>query len=340
MDPLTHTLSGIVLANLVGPDAGRAAYTATLVVAANLPDIDFLTRPLKTLGSPKYYHNFTHSVVGVLLLSSGAALLTHIVHPFLGTVQLMGLYLLGCGFHTLLDTVIASCFVRLLWPFSNRQVSMALLAGLNFRTASRDCGRPRYLRCVLCQLRGGLFNPTLFLFSSGDLLGLLWPEERRMVSSLTLFAAGAGFAGLYGWKLWVGREVSKGHPEVRSSSLHIYPADVIPSRWLAIEETPTEYRMFSIRGIPPRIRSLRRLPRPETCSHPAVVRSRSNGLYALYRSRMAHPYVEYREHNGNIRVTWKDARYLQSPSVDLYAVKIDYTKDLEQVSQEFRECWK
>ncbi len=340
MDPLTHTCSGIVLAHLIAPDHSHVAYTTVLVVAAQLPDIDFIVRPFKTLGSPKYYHNFTHSLLGICSMSPIAALLTYIFYPFAGPVQLGALYLLGSGVHILLDSAIASCYVRPLWPFSGRQVSMALLVGLNFRTASKKCGRPHYTRCLLCQLRGGLFNPALLILALGAGSGFLWPDQRRLVSVWAFAALGIGGAVLYLWKRRITRSILSAYPGVARSSLHVYPADVVPCRWLVIEETPTAYRLFSVRGLRPGIRQTQTLPKPETARHPAIEHSMQSPLLGLYKGRMAHPYAELREAGGLTTVTWKDLRYLQSPVVDLYALKLTYTPRLKLVAQEFRECWK
>ena len=66
-----HTISGVVQSNLLGPDPNPLAYTATLVVAANLRDIDFFTRPMKTLGTPKYYQKITQELAKKDLVRDG-----------------------------------------------------------------------------------------------------------------------------------------------------------------------------------------------------------------------------------------------------------------------------
>ena len=339
MDPLTHTLSGVVLGNLLAPDPHRMAYAAAFVVATNLPDIDFVTRPSRRLGSPKHYHNLTHSIPGVLLLSLSAAVVSNRLAPAVGWIPFLGIYLLGCTVHLLMDTVITSCYVRLLWPFSHRQFSMGLLAGLNFRTASRKCDRPRYVRCTVCQMRGALFNPVFLFLLAGAGLSLAFPESRRSLALMTVLLAVGYCLAVHLWKGKLRSVLVAAFPDVRPGALHLYPADVIPGRWLAVEECEDRYRLFSLRGIPPRARAAGSIPRPERMTHPAVARTADTPLFQTYLPRMAHPYAEVREGEGAVRVTWKDLRYHQHPGVDLYAMRFTCSPDLARVSGEFRERW-
>jgi len=339
MDPLTHTLSGIALANLLSPEEHRIVYSGVLVVAANLPDVDFITRPLKTLGSPKYYHNLTHSIPGLLALSLAGTVAAKFLFPSLNGGLLFGLFLLGCCLHVLLDAVITSGYVRPFWPFSNRQVSLALLAGLNFRTSSKGCGRPQYVRCTLCQLRWGVWNPILILLLIGTILSFIWPDQRWMmsISSLSLCAAYLVFLAVF--KAELKRRLLKRFPELKTDSLYLYPSDVVPARWIAVAENDHQYRMFGMRGIPPTIEETGRFPKADTLSHPVVERSKTHPLYGVYLPRMAHPYAEVDVQDGITQVTWKDLRYYQDPSIDLYALRLLYDSDLRVLREEFRERW-
>jgi len=339
MDPLSHTISGIVLSNLIASDSHFLAYTTSFVVAANLPDIDFITRPLKTLGSPKYYHKLTHSLPGVVLLPFPAAWLTYVLYPFLSFPKLYGLFLLGTSVHVLLDALLSSSSVPLLWPFTNRRFSLNLLVGLNFRTSSRQCGKPHYIRCVRCQFRGAVFNPILIFFVLGIATALIWPAQKRVLSLLVLLGCTVYCLLIYLNRRGSKRTIVQKIPGLDPGSVFLYPSDIIPFRWLAIEENGNQYRVFSLRGIRPRLHEQELLPKPEALSHPAVKSSMSNPLYEIYRPNMAHPFAKLEEENGNIRVTWKDLRYHQDPSASLYALKLEYDKDLVLLKEEFRERW-
>jgi len=339
MDPLTHTVSGVVLANLVCPDEHRLSYTAALVVAANLPDVDFITRPMKTLGSPKYYHNLTHSLAGLLLLAAGAAAVAHALFPFLHGGVLFGLFLLGGCVHVLLDTVITSGAVRLFWPFSANPISLALLAGLNFRTSSRQCGKPAYVRCTLCQLRWSAWNPILFLLLGGTLAALLWPEQRRALSAAALGLCLAVLLLLALWRQGLKTRLLQRFPDLDGAALHLYPADVVPGRWIAVAQDADTYRIFRLGGLPFHVREAGRLPRAEALADPCVQQSMKHPLYQLYLPRMAHPYAKVDSRNGTTQVTWQDLRYFQDPDIDLYAVKLLYDSRMQVIREEFRERW-
>ena len=69
MDPITHTLSGIAVAQVLPLEEHRAVATLTMALAANLPDVDAVTRRLKSTAFIEYHHALTHSLSGMLVLS-------------------------------------------------------------------------------------------------------------------------------------------------------------------------------------------------------------------------------------------------------------------------------
>lgn len=142
MDNITHTLVAVALsragANRLAPYA-----TATLIVAASLPDIDAVTLSGGAITYLQYHRGFTHSLLGVTLL---AALLTLLVWPFasrsanrphghsqetnpgvpLKFGRLFALCLIGTWSHPALD-LLNSYGVRLFEPFSHRWYALDLV---------------------------------------------------------------------------------------------------------------------------------------------------------------------------------------------------------------------
>jgi inner membrane protein len=75
MENFSHTLVGLALAK-AGLERATPLATSALVISANLPDIDVLSRLGGTTGSYLEYHRgFTHSLVGLALLASALTLM-------------------------------------------------------------------------------------------------------------------------------------------------------------------------------------------------------------------------------------------------------------------------
>ncbi|MCI0490896.1 MAG: metal-dependent hydrolase [Blastocatellia bacterium] len=130
MENLAHTLLGLTLAKS-GLERATPLATATLIISSNLPDIDAVTRLASSAISYLEYHRgFTHSLVGLAVLSAVLTLL--IVYydrrfrlrrdPFLRPVRGVRIfalaYLGGLG-HVFMDFT-NSYGVRPFLPFSNR----------------------------------------------------------------------------------------------------------------------------------------------------------------------------------------------------------------------------
>ena len=108
MDNLTHTLYGLALAR-TGLHRTTPRATLTLLVGANLPDVDFISIFWGDINYLKYHRGITHSFAGVFL---GAVVLASVVywinnHLLKGKPsswrRLFWLSLIGVASHVLLD---------------------------------------------------------------------------------------------------------------------------------------------------------------------------------------------------------------------------------------------
>ncbi len=68
MDNLTHTLTGIAISQ-TGLNRKTRFATLTLILAANAPDIDVLTRFQSSITYLKYHRGITHSFLGIIALA-------------------------------------------------------------------------------------------------------------------------------------------------------------------------------------------------------------------------------------------------------------------------------
>jgi inner membrane protein len=129
VDPVTHTLTGAALSR-AGLYRTTPLATATLVLAANAPDIDIVTSVAGSYTSLALRRGITHGPIAMLLLPlvvTGAVLLYDRLRrrrrqadaPPVRALPTLGLATLGVLTHPLLDWM-NTYGVRLLMPFSER----------------------------------------------------------------------------------------------------------------------------------------------------------------------------------------------------------------------------
>ena len=157
MDPVTHGLTGAVLAQ-----AGfrqRFGYQATLAVMAGalIPDIDVLWSPAGSVVALETHRGITHSLVGAIGLAVALGLVVRLLGPEKRWTLLSGLSLLGIVVGHLFLDLITSYGIQLFLPFSRSRPALdlvfivdpfltlpllgALLAGLAWRSRAALIGR-------------------------------------------------------------------------------------------------------------------------------------------------------------------------------------------------------
>lgn len=118
MDPLTHCLVGITIANLGLKDAAPEA--GWLVAgAAVLPDLDYVTRLWGDQSFLRYHRGFSHSLIGTGLISALLAGGFYLLWPSSGYWVFFFLSLAGLCSHLILD-FLTPHGERLLSPFSEK----------------------------------------------------------------------------------------------------------------------------------------------------------------------------------------------------------------------------
>lgn len=130
MDPICHTLVGAGLARS-GLSRRTAFGTLTLLIGANLPDVDVLSHLDGPLGALQFRRGWTHGVLALavwpLLLTGAVMLLDRVVRRFtraslpsaLRPAQVLRLAAIAVLSHPILDTL-NTYGVRWLMPFSGR----------------------------------------------------------------------------------------------------------------------------------------------------------------------------------------------------------------------------
>lgn len=126
MDPLTHTLTGLVTAEaFLKKKLGRET-VPLLALAANLPDLDVLAHVTADPAAITWRRSFGHSVFAFPLWAAALATLAKWRWPRFKWWTLYGLCLLGCCLHVFFDLV-NSFGVMALWPFSGYRPELSIV---------------------------------------------------------------------------------------------------------------------------------------------------------------------------------------------------------------------
>jgi len=340
VDPITHTLCGVAAAQILPLGEQQALATLTMAVAANLPDLDAVTRRLRSTAFLEYHHAATHSLPGLLGLSLLFAALWAPVTG-LSFLQALGLSLLGCLVHTGGDLLIHMFGVPLFFPFSKKEYGANLLIGANPTTSSARCGERSLWVCTRCQLHSASLSPVLILLASCLALGALFGQLRPF----SVLALGLLFLylGLTLLLRRIARRVFLAEASqfrgLRPERFFVYPASFLPFRWLGVGETEDgDYLLGRVDlyrlELPVRFERL-----PRRSSHLLVKVSENTQTVRAFLTRCFHPCAIAEENDAGVLVRWKDLSYAIDPSIDLFTARVQFSPAGEVLSEEYRERW-
>lgn len=126
MDNLTHSLTGLMLSR-AGLNRFYPRATVLLIVAANIPDIDFVAMVRGPLYYFEQHRGITHSIAAAPVMALLAALATCAIgRTMRGWGVAWGLALIGVASHLLLDWTNVYG-IRLLFPFSSQWFHLDLI---------------------------------------------------------------------------------------------------------------------------------------------------------------------------------------------------------------------
>ena len=131
MDPLTHSLTGVLMSR-AGLERLTRRASWILLLAANAPDIDIVAALGGSLNYLHYHRHITHSLVMLPVLPLGCVLLVRLASR--RPLNWLGAYLIaliGVGSHLILD--LTNIYgVRLLLPFSGRWLGWDITGVIDF----------------------------------------------------------------------------------------------------------------------------------------------------------------------------------------------------------------
>jgi inner membrane protein len=327
MDNLTHTLTAIAISQ-TGLNRKTRFATATLILAANAPDIDILAGFRGSIAYLKYHRGITHSFVGIMVLAIVIwGLMCWIgkrVKPkpslLLKPRWLLLAALLGTGSHLLLDFTNAYG-VRPFLPFSERWYAWDIMF---------------------------IFDPLLLALL---ILGLGGPWLLSLVSEevgarKARLAPGAIFCLVAMVALWGIRDFAHhrtlsildsrtyaGDVPLRFSAL---PAMVNPFTWMGVVETQTSFHVVNVNTLNANMmpEEVGTFEKPQPSPALAAAMKTRAGKVMLDFARFAWAQVE--EGEEGYRVSLCDLRfYNESAQSRGFTLVMELDKNLQTLSESF-----
>jgi inner membrane protein len=329
MDNVTHTLTGLALAN-AGLNRKTRFATLALVVGSNLPDIDVLWSMRSGADYLKYHRGITHSILGAAVL---AALLAAVIYYFgrrarprkkpgppLNARWLGILCLIALEGHVLMDFS-NSYGVRLFEPFNSHWYAWDIMFVFD--------------PLLLTMLFAGIAVPALFRLISEE-VGASKPGFRR----------GAVFSLSFLVLLWGVRDLAH-RRVVQQLDSHVYgqqnpiqvgafPTPANPFEWVGVVETDTAYRVIPASALDSDvdIAHARVFFKPEFS--PALEAAENTRTGGIFLDFARFPWANVSETENGYEVTIRDLRFY-SPTERRpgFIAEVVMNKQLKTVSQKF-----
>jgi membrane-bound metal-dependent hydrolase YbcI (DUF457 family) len=336
VDPVTHMVTGALVAQSMAPPEQRWAFALVAAGAAAAPDIDFIARKAESkLLFLQLHRGATHSLLATPVIAAAAAGCGHLLFglPLWPLLQTCWAALLT---HLVLDTVMHSTGLRWLWPLQRRW-SLPLIVGLNPLTSSARCGERSFGVCLRCTMHSAALSPLVLLTWAGFLVSLLLPGWARTASQLTLAAMAAylGLAAVMG--LRARRQLRQRAPD--SPVLRVFPAGFSPTRWLGVTVTPAgeEHTVWLVDALRDAASPVGQYP-PSATTDEALATA-STETVREFLDNAIFPYASIHGHRQGTVVVWRDLAFAFSPTVSLFAARVQLDPAGQVTAEEFRERW-
>ncbi len=327
MDNITHTLTGLAISQ-AGFNRKTRYATLAIIVGANLPDVDMVSRIWGNVAYLKFHRGITHSVIGATAL---AALLAGIVY-FLGKrarspkkgPPLDGRWLLlGCwvatASHLLLDFT-TSYGIRLFMPFNNHWYAWGI--------------EPIVDPFLWLILIAGLGLPALFRLITEELGARKSGLQRGAVLSL------CGMIALWGLRDFSHRRAlnmldAVNYRQGVQQDFGAFPSFTNPFDWTGVVETTRAFYVLPVDVLNGRLdlQNSRIFHKPGPS--PAIKAALATQTARVFMNFARFPWIEVIPTEAGPTVIIRDLRF-QPPNFRRggFAIRIQLDKDLDVRSQE------
>jgi inner membrane protein len=291
LEPVTHFLFGAVMGR-AGLNRTTALATATLTLAAEVPDLDVLSRFGGSAFGLNHHRGFTHSFLGIPLDAAVVVGFVYLIWRLRGRKTrdpnlpprwgvLFGLACLAGLSHLFLDFT-NNYGVRPFWPFSERWYSLDLVFIVE--------------PVLLVAMTLGLILPSLFSLINEEIGARKnpYPLRGRLAAIVALFAVFV-YWGIRAYEhnralAALGSRNYQGADAIRVSA---YPYMTNPFRWFAVAETPNFFATMDVDSLAPEVDpqgQMRIRYKPEET--PVTLAAKNTYLGRVYLSWAQYPLVE------------------------------------------------
>jgi inner membrane protein len=326
VDNLTHTLTAVALSHAGLRRKTRFA-TLTLMVAANLPDLDLVSRLWGSVAYLKYHRGFTHSILGVSLLAFLLAWSIYFVGgkakpkpgPPLSLRWLLILAWIGTASHLLMDFT-NSYGVRPFLPFNPRWYAwdiMFIFDPLLLLLLCLGLGLPTLLRLVSEEVGASKSRPAWGAVLSLCALLFLWGlrdlAHRRVLGFLE----------------------AHNYSEQEPLRVGAFPSPINPFAWTGVVETDTTYAVLPANALEDDVdpRSALQFHKPEASpALDAALRTRTGRIFMDFAR---FPWARAEENEEGFDVQMRDLRFYTNYGASGFLAEIEMDKALRVRSEYF-----
>ncbi len=326
MDNLTHTLTAVALSQ-AGLSRKTRFATLTLVAAANLPDLDIISRFWGSATYLEHHRGFTHSILGVSLL---AVVLGEVVYllgrkakpksgPPPSLLWLLLLAWIGTASHLLMDFT-NSYGVRPFLPFSARWYAwdiMFIFDPVLLLVLCIGLGLPTLLRLVSEEVGARKSRPAWGAVFSLCALVFLWGlrdvAHRRVLGFLN----------------------SHTYPEGAPLRVGAFPSPVNPFAWTGVIETDTAYDVLPANALDGNLdfHSGWQFHKPDASAALDTALKTRTGVIFMDFARF--PWAQTTEDEEGSSVEIRDLRFYTNYGARRFVAQIQMDKTLRVRSESF-----
>jgi inner membrane protein len=326
VDNLTHTLTAVALSH-AGLNRKTRFATLTLIAAANLPDLDIISRLWGSAAYLKYHRGYTHSILGVsllaILLGGAIYLFGRKAKPKPGPPPslpwLLILAWIGTASHLMLDFT-NSYGVRPFLPFSARWYAwdiMFIFDPLLLVLLCLGLGLPRLLRLVSEEVGARKSRPAWGAVFALCALVFLWGlrdvAHRRVLGFLD----------------------SHTYSEQTPLQVGAFPSPANPFEWTGVIETGTGYDVLPANALDDDLdpHSAQQFLKPEASAALDTAFKTRTGVIFMDFARF--PWARTEQNDKGFSVEIRDLRYYTNYGGRRFVAEIEMDRILRVRSESF-----
>jgi inner membrane protein len=329
MDNLTHSLTAVALSQ-AGLNRKTRFATFTLIVGANLPDIDLVATFGGAATYLKYHRGITHSIMGAAVLATALGALVYFLGrkappakkagPPVDLRWLMIIAWIALGSHVLMDFT-NSYGIRPFMPFSARWYAWDIMSIIDL-----------LLWAILIL---GLALPPLFRLISEEVGAAKTKPRGGAIFALCAMVALWGVRDLAHRRV-LGFLNSHIYGQENPSQVGAFPSEIDPFSWRGVVETGSAYYLLPANALDSDVDSEHATVRHKPDPSPELTAAMKTRTAQIFLDFARFPWPNVEDSDNGFYVSITDLRY--SPTANqrrAFVVEVELDKDLRVLSESF-----